>query len=462
MPSSKSEQNPDDETASQPNIVLIHWHDLGKHLGAYGVASVETPCVDRLAAEGIRMDRAFSTAPLCSPSRGSLFTGRYPHSNGLMGLSHLGWEYHSNEHTLPMLLGRRGYRTVLVGLQHESSYPDTLGFDEIHNLSATHQYAAPVAELASQIIRAHSRDATPLFISVGMFEPHRPFAPHLYPVSSTEKPEVPSYLPDTLDVRQEIREFEGAIRYADDATGRVLQALEETGLDANTIVVFTTDHGIPFPGAKSTLRDPGTEVALIVRVSTGVAEVQRAAGSRTDQLVSNVDVVPTLLDLIGAPIPASVQGESFAPWLRGAENVGREMVFSEKNWHDENQYDPVRAVRTRDFKYIRSWAHNSRIPLPGDMCDSAAVKHLGPAAHSPRDTTELYDLIEDPGEGNNLAGDPGFSHVESRLASELAGFMQSTNDPLLDGPIAAPRSRGSDIGPMFGSETPVQLEGTTS
>lgn len=116
---------------ARPNILLVHWHDLGRHLAMYGVRSVQSPTLDRLAAGGLRFDRAFCTAPLCSPARGSLFTGRYPHANGLMGLAHLGWEYAPGEQTLPVLLRAAGYHTVLAGLQHESLDPHTVGFDEV-------------------------------------------------------------------------------------------------------------------------------------------------------------------------------------------------------------------------------------------------------------------------------------------------------------------------------------------
>jgi Sulfatase/Sulfatase-modifying factor enzyme 1 len=114
---------------ARPNILLVHWHDLGRHLAMYGVRSVQSPTLDRLAASGLRFDRAFCTAPLCSPARGSLFTGRYPHANGLMGLAHLGWEYTPGEQTLPVLLRAAGYHTVLAGLQHESLDPHGVGFD---------------------------------------------------------------------------------------------------------------------------------------------------------------------------------------------------------------------------------------------------------------------------------------------------------------------------------------------
>lgn len=110
-------------SAARDNVLIIHWHDLGRHLASYGVAGVNSPNLDRLAAEGIRFTDAHATAPLCSPSRGSLFSGRYPHNNGLIGLAHHGWEYHAEVQTLPQILSDNGWYTSLFGMQHETAYP---------------------------------------------------------------------------------------------------------------------------------------------------------------------------------------------------------------------------------------------------------------------------------------------------------------------------------------------------
>lgn len=424
--------------AEQPNILLIHWHDVGRHLGAYGRPDVPSPNVDALAADGVRFDQAYCTAPLCSPARGSLFTGRYPHSNGLMGLSHVGWEYAANERTLPMELGEAGYRTTLIGLQHESSDPRSLGFDEVQHLVAPEQYAGAVAELAAVHLKDVAAERQPFFLTVGFFEPHRPYPEALYEHADPAEIEVPAFLPDTEAVRRDLAGFHGAIATADAATGMVLDALDTSGLADDTVVVFTSDHGMAFPRAKSTLYDPGLEVALIVRLPEGL----RRRGEATDQLVSHVDVMPTLLELAGVDPPERIQGRSFAPWLRGEPYVPRLEIHAEKNWHDPDQYDPIRCVRTERYKYIRSFEPRLRTPLPGDIRASLSATSLEPWDREPRAAVELYDLEADPLERHNLAGDPTHAEVESDLAKRLDVWRRDTQDPLLVAPIPPPRRPG--------------------
>lgn len=418
----------------RPNIVVIHWHDTGRHLGAYGRTHISSPNIDGLAEQGVTFTRAFATAPLCSPSRGSLWTGRYPHSNGLMGLAHLGWEYNANEQTLPMLLAEAGYRGVLVGLQHESADPTTLGYDRIVGLNADRQLAPAVAELAVDELAELSRAGHPFLMVVGMFEPHRPFPEHRFPRSDAPV-DLPGYLEPSDDALDDLRGFAAAISYADEATGRVLTALDDLGLAENTMVVFTTDHGIPFPGAKSTLHDAGIEVALIVRTPEWTS---RPRGRRADQLVSHVDLVPTVLELVGLDIPQHIQGCSFASELAdGLEGARRSEVFAEKNWHGVHQYDPTRAVRTDRYKYIVSYADVPRIPLPSDIAAGGAA--IGVDADEPRARVELYDLQADPDETQNLAGRPELAAVEEGLRRCLEQWQEDTDEPLRRGPIRAAR-----------------------
>jgi arylsulfatase A-like enzyme len=433
-------------SAAKPNILLVHWHDTGRYLGAYGLEHVRTPNVDRLAEDGVVFERAFSTAPLCSPSRGSLFTGRYPHSNGLMGLAHLGWEYHANEHTLPMLLSRHGYHSVLVGLQHESSDPTTLGFDDVIDLNSDRQAAPAVAELAVDRLATLAAHDDPFLMVVGMFEPHRPFPEHRFPVSPDMAVDVPPYLAHTQEALDDLRGFASAVTYADAATGRILDQLTALGLDQNTIVIFTTDHGAPFPRAKSTLYDAGIETALIVRMPAGTPR----PSPRSRTLTSHVDMVPTLLELVGAPVPGNVQGASFAAELvgddggdgdgGGAPRRGprREAVYAEKNWHDLRQYDPVRCVRTERYKYIVSYEDRPAVPLPGDVAASGSAIGVDRAARRP--PVELYDLDADPFEQDNLAGSEDLAEVEKDLAERLATWQRETGDPVLQGPVLAARA----------------------
>ncbi|HET9126883.1 MAG TPA: sulfatase [Propionibacteriaceae bacterium] len=421
--------------ATRPNIVFLHWHDLGRYLRTYGI-NVDTPHIDALASRSVLFRAAFSAAPLCSPARGAIFTGRYPHSNGLMGLSHLGWEYHAEEVTLPMYFSAAGYTTHLIGMQHETSDPSTLGYDEFQNLNAPEQYAQPVAALAEITIR--QLDPTRNFLlNVGLFEPHRPWPAALYPPVDPETVTVPGFLPDTPAVRADLAAFCGAIECADTATGRILSALGEREFAHPTIIVFTTDHGIAFPGAKSTLHDAGIEVSLIMSVPGG------PAGIATDRLVSHVDILPTLLDLAGLPVPRRIQGRSFADEFTGAPGyLSRTSIFAEKNWHDPDDYDPVRAIRTSTHKLIVSYEERDRIPLPGDIAASASARAIAWSPAPKRARRELYDLVSDPYEQVNLADSRDAEGVYQSLSDQLEAVQRETGDPILDGPIPAPRAPG--------------------
>ncbi|HET7572631.1 MAG TPA: sulfatase [Gaiellaceae bacterium] len=425
-------------SAERPNILLLHWHDVGRHLGAYGVAGVESPNVDLLAAEGIRFERAFATAPVCSPSRGSLFTGRYPHANGLMGLSNLGWEYAPGARTLPALLSETGYRTALIGLQHESWDAAGLGYEELHALGESivsdFRYCGGVADAAEAWLeRAGSERDRPFFASVGFWETHRPWPTDRYDPADPDAVAVPGHLPDNRWTRDDLAAFQGSIATADAALGRVLAALDRAGLRDDTWVIFTTDHGIAFPGAKCTLYDPGVGVALVMRPPAAWRDAPRGA---TDRLWSHVDLVPTVLEAVGAAVPDDVQGQSHAGWLRGGEAPPRERVFAENTFHD--RYDPTRAVRTGRFKYIRSAEERPRLVLPQDFAGAAVAWGLGSDHLRHRPAEELYDLDADPLEQRNLAADPEHEATRAELAAELERWQRETGDPLLAGPIEPP------------------------
>lgn len=434
--------------ADRPNILLVHWHDLGRHLGTYGRTGVPSPHVDALAEQGIRFDGAHCTAPLCSPARGSLFTGRYPHHNGLLGLAHLGWEYAPGTRTLPALLGEAGYRTALAGMQHESSRPETLGYDEVFALRRGHEdreYCGPVTdaavgwlERAAGAAGAAGADGSeagpggrPFFLVVGFEETHRPYPTDRYPPDDPRSVTVPGFLPDNDWTRDDLASFQGSVRVADEATGRLLAALERLGLAEDTWVIFTTDHGTAFPRAKSTLYDPGTEVALVMRPPAA----WRAPLGATDRLFSHVDLLPTALESLGLQPPPEVQGVSHAAWLAGGDPApARDRVHTEKNFHDV--YDPMRAVRTRRHKYVRSFEPRPRLALPGDIEASPTRRGYGDDHLRPRAAEELYDLDADPYERVNLAADPSHRDLRDQLAADLRRWQTDTEDPLLEGPLA--------------------------
>lgn len=408
------------------NVLLVHWHDLGRYLGAYGHPDVSSPRLDRLAAESILFTSAHATAPLCSPSRGSLFTGRYPQSNGLVGLAHHGWEYRNDVRTLPQLLSGAGWYSALFGMQHETSYPKRLGFDEF---DVSNSYCEYVVEKVEEWLHHSVADLAgqPFLLTAGFFETHRPYPHDRYEPADSAAVDLPDYLPDTPEVRQDLADFYGSIATADAAVGRILDTLSATGLDANTWVVFFTDHGPAFPRAKSTLYDAGTGIALIIRPPAHLALPPRVY----DELFSGVDLVPTLLGLLGLEVPDDVQGVSHAAALRSpdAGPAVREHVYATKTYHDS--FDPIRAIRTKTHSYIENYVPRPLLDLPWDIQESPSGVAVAPSVQAPRPQRELYDLRADPGETVNLLTGPAGGEADaiaSDLAVRLHDWRQSTGD----------------------------------
>ncbi|MFG1934309.1 sulfatase [Mycobacterium sp. NPDC048908] len=408
-------------TARRDNVLLVHWHDLGRYLGAYGRTDVSSPRLDRLAEQAILFTRAHSTAPLCSPSRGSLFTGRYPQSNGLMGLAHHGWEYRAGVRTLSHILSESGWYTALFGMQHETSYPAKLGYDEF---DVSNSYCEYVVEHASHWLT--DAPPQPFLLTAGFFETHRPYPRDRYNPADADDVVVPDYLPDADEVREDLAEFYGAISVADAAVGRLLDTLDQTGLAESTWVVFVTDHGPALPRAKSTLYDAGTGIALIVRPPrTASIEAQTY-----DELFSGVDLLPTVLELLGVDIPADIEGLSHARSLHTLPTTPvRTEVYTTKTYHDS--FDPIRAIRTKEYSYIENYAARPLLDLPWDIAESAPGKIMEPLVHAPRPQRELYDLVADPTESHNLL-DAEVSDETEAIANDLAllldDWRQKTND----------------------------------
>ncbi|WP_227999633.1 sulfatase [Mycolicibacterium sp. P1-5] len=410
---------------SGDNLLIVHWHDLGRCLGAYGYPGVSSPRLDQLAAEGILFTRSHATAPLCSPARGSLFTGRYPHSNGLVGLAHHGFEYRAGVRTLPHILHENGWYSALFGMQHETSFPARLGYDEF---DVSNSYCEYVVERAQEWLTesAPLAQVNPFLLTAGFFETHRPYPRDRYEPADTADVDVPDFLPDTPEVRGDLADFYGSIAVADAAVGRLLDTLDDTGLAANTWVVFLTDHGPAFPRAKSTLYDAGTGIATIIRPPRRLHSTPLVY----DDLFSGVDLMPTLLDLVGISPGADVEGLSHAAnLLVGQNNSVRDHVYTEKTYHDS--YDPIRAIRTKRYSYIENYAKRPLLDLPLDIEESPSGQAVEPFINAPRPPRELYDLEADPAESNNLLAE-GSSEEAETIAGELAvhlnDWRQKTGD----------------------------------
>jgi len=416
----------------KPNIILITSHDLGRFLGIYG-RDIETPELDQLGKDGVVFDNHFATAPQCSPSRGSLMTGKYPHNNGLIGLAHegYGWELDESEKTIPDYLGEAGYETHLFGLQHESEDPKSLGYEFVHGPGTGARRAKPTTEdlLGFLDEREESSEDRPFFASVGFFEPHRPYGMEEYdnpdPAEVTPLP----FLPDKPEIREDLSGLYGMIYRVDESVGKIRDKLGETGLEEETLLVFTVDHGIAMPRAKGTCYDPGVGVAFLM-----YKPGEFSGGKRYKKLTSHVDFLPFLLNYLNQDIPEELDGRSFLPALKGEEYEERDYLFHEITWHDK--YNPIRAIRTNRFKYIKNFVDSPQVYLPADVYESPSGKVTREDFYKgKRPKEELYDLTSDPLEQENLADDPDHDLVKNRLQEVLEKWMTDTDDPLLDPPV---------------------------
>lgn len=420
-----------------PNILLITTHDLGTHLGCYGWdAALPTPHLNRLAAEGVRFENHFCTAPFCSPSRGSIITGKYPHVNGLMGLVNLGWDIPDANVFLPELLNRAGYETALIGFQHVAADPAKLGY---HHIGKRGKYACrTVAPEAIGFLEQRARSSQkPFYLEVGFSEVHRPYGNlEQIPVSEENIRPLP-FLRDTPGLRMDMAMFYENVRRMDQATGTILEALERVGLKENTLVIFTTDHGIAFPRAKATLYDPGIRTSLLIRWPQGIQ-----GGRAIAALVSNTDLFATLTEIVDGSHPEGCNGQSFLRVLQGERADTRKAIFAEMNTSPD---DINRCIRTSAYKYIRNYNAGPKLLFPTDIEVSATRRDMGDDHLAPRQAVELYDLEHDPWERVNLAGQESYRTVEQDMSARLQRELEKTHDPVLQDEITRPRKEADII-----------------
>ena len=408
-----------------PNILYIHSHDTGRFVEPYGF-QVPTPNIQLLADQGVLFREAFCAAPTCSGSRASLLTGQYCHNNGMLGLAHRGWRLDDYGHHWVHTLRGAGYRSILIGEQHISVDPGVIGYDEVLPVDSNH--AQNIAPLTIAALRDAPSD--PWFMSVGFFETHRDFTAPTS-VRDTLYSLPPTNLPDVVATRKDIASFKASARSLDQGVGAVLHALHDLDLVDDTLVICTTDHGVAFPGAKATLFDRGIGVMMILR-GPGFG-----GGKVIDAQVSHLDVFPTLCELAGVEAPDWLRGASLMPLVRGEVEALHEQIYAEVTYHAA--YQPHRAIRTERWKYIRRFDDYPHPILAN--CDDSDTKDLLVAAgwgERPVAREQLYDLVLDPGEGSNLAGDPACQEELLDLRARLEAWMRVTDDPLIEGPVPPP------------------------
>jgi len=425
--------------SKKPNIILFITHDQGQYVGCYDSEqtpnNLRTPNIDGIAEKGVQFKNYFCTAPQCSPSRSGMKTSLYPHQNGLMGLVNLGWSMPADNKTLAMYLKENGYTTHLLGLQHESLDAKTLGYDTISKRGAEFKYSRGRMERKyMKFFDDHKDDDKPFFVNIGTIEVHRPYQAWAEAVD-TERVEIPPYLPDSEEIRDDFAKFYGNVEIVDETIGKIIHHLEEIGLMDETLFIFTTDHGIACPRAKVTLYDPGLKIALVM-YHPNMEEFK--GGKKIESLVSNIDLLPTLIDLVGGKIPEDIEGKSFLPILEGEQEKIRSEIYGEKTYHEI--YDPMRGIRTEKYKYIKNFEESDTLyQIPKDMMMDPIGKIMSERNNKPRPLEELYDLEKDPDEMNNLIDDSEYSDILEGLRTKLKEWMERTDDPLLDGKVEEKR-----------------------
>ncbi len=438
----------------RPNIVLIVGDDHGRgDLGCYGHPVVKTPNIDQLAAESVRFTHAFCTTASCSASRSVILSGLYNHANGQYGLQHSYHHFASFDTVrgLPVLLSQGGYRTARIGKYHvapEAAYQ----FDV--QLPGNERNGVLMADNCREFLAAEDR--RPFFLYFCTADPHRgggkaegvPYPPDRfgnreqgYPGVEEVKYDpkdvaVPDFLPDIPECRAELAQYYQSVSRVDQGVGRLIEHLKNAGKYDNTIVIYISDNGIPFPGAKTTTYEPGINLPCIVRTPW-----QKNKGIRCDAVVNWADLTPTILDFAGAtPSDYELHGRSFRAVLEREHVEDWDTVYASHTFHEVTMYYPMRVVRERRFKLIWNIAHGLEYPFASDLWGSAtwqATLRRGSKiygkrtveAYRHRPKFELYDLEADPHEVKNLADDPQYRDKLEELKTKLKAFQKRTKDP---------------------------------
>jgi N-sulfoglucosamine sulfohydrolase len=412
----------------RPNIVILIADDMGwNDLGAYGNPSVHTPNIDRLAANGLRFDNAFLTTSSCSASRASILTGKYPHSNGLV---HLHQALPADEITVAQLLGRAGYHTEAVGKWHLG--PEILD----HFSNVIDERTDTGTEQWVERLRQRPSDK-PFFYWLASRDPHRPHEASEQSVSMIYDPDtlaIPAGFVDGPGTRKVLANYYREVTRFDHDVGRVVAELEHQGVLDNTLIIVMSDNGRPFQLAKETLYDDGIKTPLIVHWPRTVPkpEVRK-------QLISSIDLAPTLLELAGLPVSQGMQGYSFASVLTNPERAIREYVFAERNWHSQNYHE--RAVRSLKYLYKENQFpfHGLCNPSPyqgkaylelRQAYDAGLLDSVQSACFAEvRDKTELLAVDENGyAQLRNLADASEHADALETLSTALGRWRRETGD----------------------------------
>ena len=422
------------EETGKPNILWISSEDISSRLGCYDDPVANTPNLDQLCSEGAKYTNVFTVAPVCAPNRSAIITGMY---HTTIGTHHMRTSHKGRTGELPT-----PYSTVPP--HYVKAFPEYLrahGYYCTNNAKTDYQFAGfsqvPVSIWHESSNKAHYRNREhkdqPFFAVFNYTMTHESQTWQEPEMTDPASVEVPPYFPDTEPVRRSIARLYDQIAKLDSVVGVRLQELEEDGLADNTIVMYWSDHGDGLPRGKRWPYDSGTKVPLIVRWP-GVIE----PGTVIDDLISSIDLGPTVLSLANIPIPEHMQGKAF---LGAQADETWDYVFSARDRFDES-YDMVRSVRDKKWRYMRNYYPNkpyvvwvpyrNQSPIMKELLRLQAEGNLeGPQKLWFRDTRppeELYDTENDPHNINNLADDPQYQDVLKEMRTELDQWRIESKD----------------------------------
>ncbi len=451
--------NSDPDAKPRPNILLVTADDLAYNsVGAFGckVPGI-TPNIDKLAEQGIRFTHAHVNTAVCQPCRQSWMTGRFPHNNGAEGFEPID----RGVPTLPEQLKSRGYVNGILGKEIHHQPVERFFWDFIpfktekeavwrnghsRNPELFHRYSAKFFEMAK-------KQNKPFFLIANSHDPHRPFVgseidarswgDHKPPVSKQFAPneiEMLGYLPDIENVRKEVAQYYGNVYRCDQNIGAVLKALQESGLEDNTLIIFLSDHGAAFPFAKAQCYLNSTKTPLIVKWP---GKIQPGSVDST-HFVTGIDLMPTMLEAAGLSRTPKLDGQSFLPLLSGKQQKDREYAYASFYQIFARIRYPMRCVQNREYAYIYNFWADHETAMTGDSTGGITWKAMIEAAKTDpeiakrvelykyRVSEEFYNLKEDPDGLNNLADNPAYAPELEKFRIKMLEMMKRYDDPAHD------------------------------
>jgi len=442
------------QVQAQPNVLLITSEDNGPELGCYGDPYARTPNLDALAERGVRFENASVPYSVCSPSRGAIFTGLYPHQNGQVGLATHQFAMYREFPLIPTYLHDRGYRTGLIGKLHVNpASAFTFDFRRHNGSNFGNRDIRAFADAARDFI---DQGDEPFFLMVNYPDAHFPLhrQQHGYPIvpQTADDVEVMPWVGATSQrLRRFAADYYNCISRLDTGIGMLLEEVEASGQAENTLIIYLGDHGAQFSRGKTSVYEAGLRVPMIL-----CWPGETRAGLVPEQLVSSLDIFPTILDAIGVPDedrPDHLAGFSLMPISRGESDAAvREYRFAGRSADSAVLMYPQRCVRDQRYKLIHSplrGRHNilhdlyrdqhnahfiagtsqQEVDACGELAQAVYARYRNPPEY------ELYDLQDDPHEFNNLADDPAYAEIRQRLTQALQRWQRDTRDPFARGDL---------------------------